>query len=86
MFVVKPKTRERLMQALFILSYYKVSFQAISDGMSKDSVFLIVDTELREHDLRMCEMGFQMEFNQVGRVCPVCKDEGEDICGHLTFE
>lgn len=36
-------------------------------------------------DLCLCEMAFQMNFSQTGKMCHKCSDAGELSCGHLTF-
>jgi hypothetical protein len=85
MFIVKPKTPEDMVHALFILSFYKVRFEAMSDGDNSNSVTLKVANQYRKGDLRMAEMAFQMGFHQEGRVCEYCEAKGKEFCGHLTF-
>jgi len=75
MFMVKPKTDEDFKQALFILSYYRVSFEALSDGEHASSVYLVVNTETRRGDLEMCRKAFCLEF-----------ESHEDEAGHLVFD
>jgi len=86
MFVIKPTKAIDLQQAIFILSFYQVKYHSISDGEDPGTAILVVDKENKEGDLYLAEMAFQMNFRQVGNVCPVCKEEtGERVCGHLTF-
>jgi hypothetical protein len=87
MFVIKPATPKDALHALFLLSYYEVSFTAYSDGEHSNTTFIKVSREYRKDDLRLAEMAFQMSFRQKGKICPVCEmvDKGKQTCGHLTF-
>ena len=85
MFLIKPVSALDMQQAVFILSFYKVSFSAYSDGEDSGTTYIIVDKEEEKDGLVMAESAFQMNFRQVGNVCQVCRDKGEDFCGHLTF-
>lgn len=47
-----------------------------------------VPDEVHEYyasDYRLAEMAFQMNYGQVGMVCPVCEKKRLSVCGHLTF-
>lgn len=86
MFVVKCTDTAALLEALFLLSLYRVRFEAQSDGEDAATTILVVDKELREGDLRLAEMAFQMQFPQTSSMaCPVCYGQGESVCGHLVF-
>jgi hypothetical protein len=88
MFTILASSPLDMLDAMFILSHYQVKFQAFSDAEDPLSTEIVVDEEGREGDLRMAEMAFQMNFRQVGKICPSCKreDPEETICGHLTFK
>ena len=88
MFTILTTDLEDTLYALFLLSYYQVKFSTQSDAEDPFSTMIIVDEETREGDLRNAEMCFQMNFRQVGHICPVCKEENpeESFCGHLTFK
>ena len=87
MFVIKLKLDESDVKAIsqtFIdLHKYKVGHHSFRNH--KDTIVIIVDTEQRKGDLRLAEAFFQMNYLQVGLVCPICAKEGINICGHLTF-
>lgn len=86
MFVVKCIDTAALMEALFLLSLYKVRFETQSDGENPTTTVLVVDEETRGGDLRLAEVAFQMQFPQIGGMaCPVCHGQGESVCGHLVF-
>ena len=92
MFVIKPESAADWAEALFILSYYRVACATYSDGENAESVYMTVhpdkdmneDVETTVEQLHMAEMAFQMNWHQVGMVCPVCEDT-VNICGDLTF-
>jgi len=83
MFIVKPECPEGFELACFILSYYHVNTEFISDGENPSSTTFMVSAD--GNDERLAEMAFQSSFYQEGNVCCKCEDEGEAICGHLTF-
>ena len=63
-FVIKPSNPESMVHAMFLLSYYKVTFSSFSDGDHASSTFIKVSREYRKGDLRLAEMSFQMGFHQ----------------------
>jgi len=92
MFVVRPKTDKDMAKALFFLSQYQVSFFTVPDGCCgpegyiTEEVFIVVDEESNDGDLRMVELMFQMNFKQEGGpLCPMCNDLWDETCEHLTF-
>lgn len=92
MFIIKPKTKSDMAEALLILSYYRVKIKVTSDGETQKSMYLIVDEETLEGQLQMAEMAFQFNFHQANeRLCEECRIEvskkgvGLSTCGHLTF-
>lgn len=88
MFTILTSSPEDMLQAMFMLSYYSVMFEAFSDGEDPFSTEIVVKGETRDGDLQMAEMCFQMNYRQVGHICPTCKREKpkEKACGHLTFQ
>ena len=88
MFTILISSADDLLQALFVLSYYQVKFQTFSDAENPFSTEIVVDEEMREGDLRLAEMAFQMNYRQVGHICPSCQRDypEEKSCGHLTFK
>jgi len=100
MFIVKPKTRDDFKEVLLLTATHNVSVKSVRTKtsnpeyphlrVSKDETTHGVDSD---NEYRMCEMSFQMNFNQDGteRICEVCRQdievtgEGESVCGHLTF-
>lgn len=89
MFVVKPVDVHDVMAALSIISCYKVRIRVMcynpDSVKAANFVFVIEEDVERPDDHRLSEMAFQMNFRQKGKVCEVCKDSGEEFCGHLTF-
>jgi len=87
-------TREDFVEAMFMLSYYHVSTRLYSDGEKASSAYMIVEMDRERYgsegngddDVRLAEMGFQMNFHQDNNLvaCPHC-DEEDGPCGHLTF-
>lgn len=90
MFIIKPKFAEDWQVAIFMLSYYHVSMTTFSDGDNVESAYMVVSCgkDQSQEDLRLAEMCFQMNWNQVGRICPHCAEvcTDEEFCGHLTFD
>ena len=88
MFTILAKSPLDMLDAMFILSHYQVKFQAFSDAENPLSTEIVVDEEMRDGDLRMAEMAFQMNYRQVGWICSQCKEKypEDTTCGHLTFE
>ncbi len=85
MFVIKPDNAVDWQHAVLMLSYYMVKMEAFSDGDNMDSAYMIVrKCGDKDEQLRLAEMCFQMNWHQVGSLCPHCSDD-LDSCGHLTF-
>lgn len=89
---ISAMSAQDFQQAMFIMSYYHVSMTAYSNGEDATSTYMVVGGEgngqqVKEEDLHNAEMAFQMNFRQVGKICPHCDGqiEGETVCGHLTF-
>lgn len=91
MFLIKLNRKlapnHMLHDTLVNLSYYKVRFYILYANDLENFEMVVVDKERRKGDLRLAEMAFQMDsrYRQEGSVCPICKKEGKEICGHLTF-
>lgn len=92
--MINAMSRDELMEAMFILSYYHVNINTYSNGESAESTYMVVSAIDTDHpgqerdaqeDLRMAEMAFQMNFRQHGNLCLHCEDEEDTTCGHLTF-
>jgi len=88
MFTILAGSPLDMLDAMFILSHYQVKFQAFSDAENPLSTEIVVDEEIREGDLNLAEMAFQMNYRQVGYICPFCvrEDPEAKTCGHLTFK
>jgi len=104
MFVIKPENTAAWKDALFILSCYHANISTFSNGDDPSSTYMVVDTLHPDSEqvinqnldvqqqLNLAEMCFQMNWHQVGTICPHC-DEVEGtvppdepkVCGHLTF-
>lgn len=92
MFVLAPPNSVELMNMLNILNLYEVKTTRMFDATAtSNKEIIVIDGETREGDERLCEMAFELAFNQKGNLCPVCRmkieetGEGSSVCGHLTF-
>ncbi len=72
-----------LLYALAILSSYKVQMEIVGDGDNAE--YILVNGETRDGDLVLAEMCFSGNTWHQEKVCPVCEDAGETICGHMHF-
>jgi len=85
-FCVKVDDPDTMYRAMTILGFYKVQMEVIVDGENPE--FLIVNGETREGDLVLAEMAFSAPGDVVwdqAKVCPICENNGEEICGHMYF-
>ena len=82
LFFVHPKSHRDYTNALEILQSYKVKYQ---DNVRLNKHYITVSAEDGCPETTLCEMAFQMNFRQAGKVCATCKGKGKNICGHLTF-
>jgi len=93
-FCIKYDNREDGFDAMLLVAEYDLKFSMThnDDGTG----VLVVYKDICDHcgcvecnggggNFRLAEMAFQMNYRQVDSVCPVCYKEGEDLCGHLTF-
>jgi len=101
MFVIYPRDAADWQHAMFILSHYRdLSCELFSDAEEASSTYMVVDaippgfvmpTEEQNHNLRMVEMAFQMNWHQASDKlrCIHCdalpEPLQEETCGHLTF-
>lgn len=82
MFVIKPENAADWQHAMFMLSDYHVECKLYSDGENAESTYMVVEasisTKVDEHRdeeaLRLAEGRFQMNWHQVGMICPHCED------------
>jgi len=97
-FVVKPVDLTEWQNAMFILSYYHVDIASFSNGVDLLSTYMVIGAihpgSARiegqnidpQEQLRLAETAFQMNWHQVGKLCPHCHCADESgVCGHLTF-
>lgn len=91
-FVICPTEPADWQHAMFILSYYsKLIISTFSNGEDANTAYMVVESkpllEGEEDELRLAEMAFQMNWHQIGRLCPHCIDHADhyDSCGHLAF-
>ena len=88
-FVVEPQSPEDILEMFDILKHYQI--QHYTMPVENKQPVLVVMEAVHEDEggvgsLGLAEMAFQMNFKQVGVLCPVCKEEGvSGCCGHLTF-
>lgn len=82
-FTVATYASKDVMIALDMLASYKVRFEAVGNGDNVE--YILVNEETREGDLVLAEMCFSGNGWRQEKVCPVCKDKGESICGHYHF-
>jgi hypothetical protein len=100
MFVIHPDNAADWQHAMFIMSHYRdIYCELFSDAEEASSTYMVVDaippgfeppTEEQNHNLRMVEMAFQMNWHQKGgHRCVHCdallEPLQEETCGHLTF-
>lgn len=95
MFIIKLDMKlapnRPLQETLALLSHYKVQYYSLytrKDDENGTAIqeLIVVNEEMREGDLRLAEIAFQMNCWQEGlSVCPLCKEKGKDYCGHLVF-
>ena len=87
MFVIRVIDAIGLKKAVFVLSLFKVKFEAESDGEDVNTTIIVVNEELREGDMDLAMDAFMDEFEEVKTlVCPVCKARGEHACRHPVFD
>ena len=91
-FVVKPISLIEWQHAMFILSYYHVDIAAFSNGDDPLSTYMVVGAihpkseRIKGQDinpqeqLRLAEMAFQLNWHQVGNLCPHCHCTEVDVC------
>ena len=84
MFTVKPANYDSYVAALELIANYRVDYSVIYKHVFSRNHITVFDTSNPE-DLRLCEMAFQMNFRQSGKVCDACANKGLEFCGHLTF-
>jgi len=85
-FCVKVDDPTSMYRAMTILGFYKVQMEVIVDGENPE--FLLVNGDTREGDLVFAEMAFSAPGDVVwyqAKVCPICENNGESICGHMYF-
>lgn len=85
MFIIKPESPEHWADALFILSYYHVYTEIISNGDNTDGMYVVVDKPSAtspegEDHVRLAEMAFQANWHQEGGICDACDHEQMDVC------
>lgn len=71
---------------LSIMSYYHVRGYVMGDGDVGE--VMVIDQETQPGELQLAEMAFHgcgMVVWDQANVCPICKDQGEDFCGHMYF-
>jgi len=94
-FVVEPQSPKAVLVMFDLLKYYRIQHYTMP-VKDKQPVLVVSECVYDEdslcdgftpNDLMLAEMAFQMNYPQVGNLCPVCKAEGEEdnCCGHLTF-
>lgn len=83
MFLYKVSTPDRLFWLISNLAGYIICMRSRE---IENVLYLQVEpSPLNKGDFRLAEMFMQMNYHQIGGVCPACKDLGEAHCGHLTF-
>lgn len=86
-FCASIRTEVERKLVLSIMSYYQVRGYALGNG--DDGEIMVIDEETRPGDLQLAEMAFHgcgdVCWKQA-RVCPICKDQGETVCGHMYYE
>ena len=79
----------------FVIDITDVDTKVVAERLLKEynrpytvdnDCIIVYSTEGKDHDYRLIEMAMQWNLYQVGAVCSVCKANGEDVCGHLTFK
>lgn len=82
MFVVECATKDELKAAMDMFREYRDIQFKLALTQYSDVFTITVEGE----DENLCEMYFQMNYHQKQEmVCSICADQGEDLCGHLTF-
>lgn len=95
-FCIKYDSAEGGFDALMFLAEYELKF-SITINPNGTGVFIVYPTECKtagwvdyagcHEDFGLAEMDFQMNYRQVGMLCPVCeKANVKGCCGHLTFD
>jgi hypothetical protein len=74
---------EELFHWLILMSGYNVVMKPTRIGFVM--YMKVIHTTETHADFRLAEMACQINYHQIGGVCPICKEEGEAHCGHLTF-
>lgn len=69
--------------ALDMLSCYKVKVEVYGDG--DEAQYLTISAGDRAEDIHLAEMCFSGNGWWQAKVCPICMDKGETICGHMYF-
>ena len=77
-FTIDPSHYTEVVELLF--SYNVLVAINVAEGFIK-----VMPLDNDTYNFRLCEMAFQMNFKQGGRVCPVCEKNGATTCGHLHF-
>jgi len=88
LFCVITKKPENAFDVMVSLSIYNPLYRVLVnyDDEPNSIVLVVYKNKDAGENFRLAEMACQMNYPQVGMVCPVCEKKGLDICGHLTFK